>query len=116
MSVVWGLTAAIEQLGATAAAIITNGNGETAHIANVVLCNTDSAARTFKLYHVPNNGGAVGTAEDEDLLFDDYSIDANDTLIINDLHIILDDTNDTLQGLASVAAKVTVRCYGWVVS
>lgn len=91
----------------SAATIYANPASTTTFITSITLHNTHSAAITVNLYRVPDNASAVGTAADGNQ-FLEYSLAANETLVLNDNTIILGDTNDTIQGVASTTNKVTI--------
>lgn len=99
----------------TPATFVTNGvSGKTTYITSISLCNVHTSAVTIDLYIVPNNAGAVGTAAGTNKVLDTYSLNAHETVFFNDHVIILDGTNDTLQAVASVDAKINLRAYGVV--
>ena len=72
----------------------------------VALCNTTTNNRTISLYLVPSGGTAgVGNA----VLYD-VSVDAKSTTFVNLSAVMA--TGDILQGLASVAASVSIHSFG----
>ena len=103
------------QIPSSAGAIVTNNlSGRTTYINSIVLTNTHTAAVTVNLYVVPNSAGSVGTAATANKILNTYSLAVNKTVPINDLIIIMDGTNDTLQADCTVNNVVNIRCFGGV--
>lgn len=94
-------------LSDSAAAIYTNPASTTTFITSIMLHNSHSSAITVNLYRVPDSTGNAGTAADTNQFFE-KSMAANETIVINDATMILGDTNDTIQGVAGTASKVTI--------
>jgi hypothetical protein len=95
-----------------AGTIYTNPAATKTFIPNILLHNTHTVAVTVTLYCVPNSAGAVGTAGTGNQFFKE-SIAADESYPINDHSFTLDGTNDTLQAVASVDAKVTIFLSGF---
>lgn len=72
---------------------------------SIVLCNTDSSARTVTLYLI-ESGGSV--AADRAIL-SAASVAAGETWVVDFGDGIPLETAETVRGLASVASKVTYR-------
>jgi hypothetical protein len=77
----------------------------------ISLHNTHSSAVEVTLYKVPDNAAAVGTAAAGNQIFK-RSLAAYETFPLNDVTHILGDTNDSLQAVADVDAKVTINLDG----
>ena len=96
----------------SAETIYANPASTKTHIASIVLHNTDSSAQTITLYCVPDNATAEGTAATTNQIFKE-ELAINETYPINDLQIILGDTNDTIQAVCSgTADKVNIFIFG----
>ena len=105
----------ITTIAASAAAVYTNAASTTTYIRLIIIHNGNTTAEAVKLYNVPNNGAAVGTAATANEMFaptgglaagEDYYLEFPVP------GIILEDTNDTIQGTTTTAAKVTIQIYG----
>ena len=92
-------------------AIVTNASGATTLITGIYAYNSHGSAVTLTVYIVPNAAGSVGTAATGNTVFV-QSLAAGEEYPINDIPILLDGTNDTLQMVASVANVVNVFCMG----
>lgn len=77
-----------------------------AEVRRIVICNTDSSARTITLYVVPS-GGSAG---DSTSIFKAFSIAANTTLIVPVETLI--PAAGTLRGFADTTNKVTLTVSG----
>jgi hypothetical protein len=100
------------QLGlasATLYTVPTVANAPVSHpkaiLKSIVLCNTDSSARTVTIYLI-ESGGAV--AADRAIL-SAASVAAGETWVVDFGDGIALETAETIRGLASVASKVTYR-------
>lgn len=97
----------------SAVAFVTNSSGEKTYVHNILMYNTDTSEITITLYNVPDSSGSVGTASSANEFFS-FSLGSKQlyVLTIPGEGIVLEDTNDTLQCVASVTGKVTVQAYG----
>ncbi len=103
----------ITTLPSTVGIMFTQPSGQKSYIRNIILHNTNTTTETVKLYKVPNNGNAVGTAADINNFYQDNLL-ANQTQII-DFSIpglMLIDLNETIQGVTTTASKVTIEING----
>ncbi len=83
--------------------------GARSEVLQVVIANTDSSARTFRLHLVAKGASsAVSNA-----LFYDVSVTANTTVIHDSLRLIMEE-GYMLRGLQSVAAKLCITITGLV--
>ena len=83
--------------------------GARSEVLQVVVANTDSSDRTFRLHMVAKGGSsAVSNA-----LFYDVSVTANTTVIHDSLRLIMEE-GYMLRGLQSVAAKLCITITGLV--
>jgi hypothetical protein len=105
--------AEIAFLSGSAAALITNPAATKIFVHFIILHNTHDAAIVVELWNVPDDSG-VGTAADANK-FLKLSIDAGDTVFLpmSKPGIILEDEDDSLQGKAATASKVTIQIYGF---
>ncbi len=97
----------------SAEVIVTNAASSVTTINGIYAYNSHSGAVTLTIYIVPSSAGNVGTAATGNTFFV-QSLAAGETYPINDLPIILNTVNDTLQMVGSVANKVNVFCFGEV--
>lgn len=113
MTIVRGKLANIQTLPSTVESIYTNPASTETFVSGFTLFNSNTSAETVKLYAVPNSGGSIGTAADTNQ-FLDISLAAKETFIfqVPGDGIVLDGTNDTIQGFTTTASKVTVILHG----
>lgn len=76
-------------------------------VRQIVVCNTDSSARTYRIYY-DNDGSTYSTAT---ALFYDVSLAANTTDVIN-CFIIMDDSSGNLAVRSSSASTLTFTAFG----
>ncbi len=96
----------------TAETIYANPVSTITHIGCIVLHNTDSSAQTITLYLVPDSSASVGTAATTNQIFKE-ELAVNETYPIDDLKIIMGDTNDTIQAVCSgTTDKVNIFIFG----
>lgn len=76
-------------------------------VTNLIICNTDSVARTVTLSKVPNSSGVAGTEAQANRFISALSIPAGKSIPM-DLRLILTSQNDTLQAFASAASVINV--------
>mgnify|MGYP003644014678 CR=1 FL=1 len=94
------------QLGNSVSTLYTVPASTTAILKQITLCNVSANNRTVQLYVVPN-GGTAGVAN---ALLYDMTVDATSTMFVNLSSVM--ETGATLQGLASVAAAITIHSSG----
>ncbi len=95
------------QLAAADAVLYTVPAGTTTVVTLIVLCNTDTSDRTFRLHHVDS----AGSSSASNALFYDYAIAAGRTFI-PPLSGMVGQAGQMLRGLASSASKITYAIYG----
>ena len=85
----------------------------TAYIRLIIIHNGNTTSEVVKLYMVPNNGGADGTAGATNIFFNQNVI-PNETLFIEikEPGLMFLDAHDTLQAVTTTASKVTIQVYG----
>jgi len=76
-------------------------------IKQIIVCNTDSSARTFTLYLDTNS-----TAAASETLFNAVSLAVNETKIINTSIVLRADKDQKIMAMASVGSKVTLTLVG----
>lgn len=103
----------ITTLPNSAGAVFANPAGQKTYIRLVVLHNSNSTAEAVKLYNVPDNAGAVGTAGATNEFYS-RSMAAGETVTMEFAipGLVLEDENDTIQGVTTTASKVTIQAYG----
>lgn len=97
-----------------AAAVITNPAATRTYVQQIILHNTHTAAIEVQIWIVPDAGGAVGVAADQNKKYH-LSIAADDTVTFDfgKPGIVLTDTNDTIQMQAGTTNLVNVNAYGF---
>lgn len=104
----------IQQIASSAGALITNPASTKTWIRGIVLHNTSaSTAITVTLFNVPDSTGSVGTAAASNQFFT-KELAIGETVYIDfpGPGIVLEDTNDTIQGEDGVGSTVTVMFMG----
>ena len=89
---------------------VTSGSAQAANVTivkQIIVCNTDSAARTFSLYLDSN-----GTVAVADTLFEGVSLAAGETKIINTSIVLRAAQDHKLHARASVDSKVVLTLVG----
>jgi hypothetical protein len=94
------------QLGAADAALFTGTAAHTYTFTGIVICNTDTASRTFRLHAVDSAGSSTAS----NALFYDISIAANSTITFDRMVILVG--TEMVRGLADSASKITVTGFG----
>lgn len=85
----------------------------------IIIHNGNTSAEEVKLYNVPDNVGAVGTAGATNIMYDpDAKIAVGETVTLEfpAPGVILEDDNDTIQAVTDTASKVTIQIYGGAVA
>ena len=113
MALTHGRLADIQFIASSAAAVYTNAASATTYIRSIILFNGNTTAELVKLYLVPDSGGSAGTAAAGNQI-SQISLSPNETLFLGFAGpgLILEDTNDTLQGSTTTASKVTIYLVG----
>jgi len=103
----------IQYIASSAGALITNAASTKTWIRGIVIYNGNTTAEAVKLYNVPDSASSVGTAGVSNLFFS-QSIAADATVYIEipGPGLVLEDTNDTIQGVTTTGSKVTVMFTG----
>lgn len=102
-----------QYVGSSAAAVVTNAASTKTQIKTIVLFNQNTTTETVKIYRVPDNAGAVGTAGVANQIYQ-LDITTKQTVMIEVLGLgwVLSDTNDTIQMETTTASKVVVAVDG----
>ena len=103
------MTPIVVPLGLAETTIVTAGAAEILRLDGILIANTDSSARTFRLHQYLSTGGpgAQGNA-----MYYDVTIPANTTWVFPTPPLVLPNLW-RLTGLASAAAVVNVHLFGW---
>lgn len=96
-----------QYIGSSYATVYTCPASTTAIAKELILCNTDSSARTVSIRVVPSGA----TAGDEHCIFAAMSIAANTTYHLSEMTLILE-AGDLISCDADTASKVVVRISG----
>ena len=103
----------ITTLATAAAAVFTNPAAQTTYIRSIEIHNGNTSAEAVKLYDVPDNAGAVGTAATTNEFYSETLLAGATRLIEYEAPgKILKDENDTIQGVTDTVSKVTLSIMG----
>lgn len=113
MAITRGRLADIQTLPSSVGSLYANPSGTKTFIKGVTIFNSNTSAETVKLYSVPDSGGSAGTAALANQFFE-QSIASLETLTFEfpDDGLVLQDINDTLQGVTNTASRVTIIIHG----
>lgn len=101
------------RLGSSATVLYTVPTGKKATITHIILYNGNSTEETPVLYYVLNSGGSVGTPTNSDIfLKEDVASEETFVFDIPKTGMILENENDTIQGLSTTADVVNYFVYG----
>jgi hypothetical protein len=100
-------------LPSTVGSIYANPSATKSFVKGITLFNSNTTAETVKLYNVPDSTGSLGTAALANQ-FLEISLAALETFIFEfpGDGAVLEDTNDSIQGVTTTASKVTVQIHG----
>ena len=103
----------ITTLPAAVASVYANPAATTTYIRGIILHNGNTATEAVKLYNVPDNAGAVGTAAVTNEIYSESMIAGATTVLEFEIPgIMLTDENDSIQGVTTNANKVTIQLLG----
>lgn len=113
MAIVRGRLADIQTIPSTTGSLYANPASTKTFIKGVTIFNSNTSAETVKLYCVPDSTGSVGTAALANQVME-LSVGALETFVFEfpDDGLVLQDTNDTLQGVTTTASRVTICIHG----
>ena len=95
-------------------AVYTNPAATVSYLNAILVHNTDTVVRTITIYEVPNNGGAVGgMVPQEEFLKYVLQPGATEIFEIKGPGLPLESLNDTIQAIADLASKVTIKFFGY---
>ncbi len=102
----------ITTIANAAAAVYDHASG-TAYGRLIIIHNGNTTVEVVKLYMVPNNAGAVGTAGATNIFFN-QNVGVNETIFIEakEPGLMFVDIHDSLQAVTTTASKVTIQVYG----
>jgi len=101
--------------GSSASALYTNAASKKGFLRLMIIHNANTTIETVKLYNVPDSAGSAGTAGVTNKIFEEDLV-PNETYQweLKEPGIIMEDTNDTLQGVTSTSSKVTFQAFGGI--
>ena len=103
----------ITTLPAAAASVYANPAATTTYIRGIILHNGNTVTEAVKLYNVPDDAGAVGTAAVTNEMYSESMVAGTTTILeFSAPGIMLTDTNDSIQGVSTNAGKVTIQLLG----
>lgn len=113
MAVIHGRLADIQAIPATTGSLYANPVSTKSFVKGVTLFNSNTSTETVKLYLVPDSTGAVGTAALVNQFFE-TAIGSLETLFFEfpGDGAVLQDVNDSIQGVTNTASRVTIILHG----
>jgi len=115
MAFIYKRLAEIQYVASSAGSIYTHDTAvySKSHPTLIILHNGNTTAETVKLYNVPDNGGAVGTAGVANIFYN-KSILAGETVFIEAPNpgLVMEDDNDSIQAVTDTGSKVTAQMFG----
>jgi hypothetical protein len=100
------------QLDDTVGAFSTLDASTTVKIKTLIFFNSGASANSIDIHIVKNSGGSVGTASGSNQILR-FSLPSGDTFEFSpSFPIVLNEENDTLQGVATTADEVNVFVMG----
>jgi hypothetical protein len=113
MAITRGRLAEIQTIPSTVGSLYANPSATKSFIKGLTLFNSNTTAETVKLYRVPDSTGSLGTAAVTNQ-FLEISIAPLETFVLEfpGDGTVLEDTNDSIQGVTTTASKVTVQIHG----
>lgn len=100
------------QLADSVGTIYTNPASTKTYIRGIIFFNDNTSPELIRLYVVPDTAGAVGTASGANKILE-YGMATKETYQMEFRQpIVLDETNETLQGFSTTASKVTCVLLG----
>ena len=113
MSLSYPKLADIQFVPSSAGTLYANPAATKTYIRGLILFNGNTSSELVKLYNVPDSAAVAGTAAAGNQ-FEEYTMIAKENLIIDFKYpVVLSDENDTLQGSATTASKVTIQILGF---
>lgn len=100
-------------LPVSAGSLVVNPAGQRTYVRSIVLFNAGSTQQTVALHCVPDDNGALGSAGPSNQFYEE-TLEGKETRLVEFAPpgLVLEDENDSIQGLADTAETVTVQIYG----
>lgn len=113
MAIIRGRLANISTLPSTVGSIYSNPGSTKTFIKGITLYNSNTSTETVKLYNVPDSGGSVGTAAETNQ-FLEIALASKEAFMFEfpGDGAVLEDVNDSIQGVTTTASKVTYQFHG----
>lgn len=113
MAIVRGRLVEIQTVPNAAGALYTNPSATKTFIKGITLFNSNTTAELVKLYRVPDSTGSVGTASDVNQ-FLEVSLASKEAFVFEfpGDGAVLEDLNDTIQGVTTTSSKVSIQIHG----
>lgn len=113
MAITRGRLADIQTLPSTVGSLYANPASTKTFVKGITLFNSNTTAETVKLYRVPDSSGSLGTPGVTNQ-FLEISLASLETFVFEfpGDGAVLEDTNDSIQGVTTTASKVTVQIHG----
>jgi hypothetical protein len=113
MAVIHGRLADIQAIPATTGSLYANPVSTKSFVKGFTLFNNNTTAETVKRYNVPDSTGSLGTAALANQ-FLEISLASLETFIFEfpGDGAVMEDTNDSIQGVTTTDSKVTVQIHG----
>jgi hypothetical protein len=103
----------ITTLPSSTGSVFANPSTQKSYVRLIVLHNANTTEETAELWEVPDSTGSVGTAADTNKFYKG-ALAAGATVMLEFAApgLILIDTNESIQGKATTASKVTIEISG----
>lgn len=113
MAITRGRLADIATIPSTVGSLYSNASSTKTFVKGLTLFNSNTTAETVKLYRVPDSSGSLGTAAVTNQ-FLEVVLASLETFVFEfpGDGAVLEDTNDSIQGVTTTASKVTVQIHG----
>jgi hypothetical protein len=113
MTIIHGRLADIQTIPSTAGSIYTNSSATETFVKGITLFNSNVTAETVKIYQVPAAGGTVGIASVTNQ-FLEISLASLETFVFElpGDGAVLENENDSIQGVTTTDSKVTIQIHG----
>ena len=113
MAITRGRLAEIQTIPSTVGSLYANPSSTKTFVKGITLFNNNTTSETVKLYRVPDSTGSLGTAAVTNQ-FLEISLASLETFVFEfpGDGAVLEDTNDSIQGVTTTASKVTVLIHG----
>jgi hypothetical protein len=113
MAITRGRLVDIQTIPSTVGSLYANPSSTKTFVKGLTLFNSNTTTETVKLYRVPDSTGSLGTAAVTNQ-FLEIALASKETFIFEfpGDGAVLEDQNDSIQGVTTTASVVTVQIHG----